>query len=240
MHNQLRNFNFYMLLLADIVMFVAALLLAYSVRFSLEIPLSEYQRVLVILPWLIVVKACTFFLLGAYRGMWRYTSLPDIQRLFEASLVASLVLITGLTFVTRFQGYPRSVFIADCIFTFFLCGGIRTVIRLWHSPCAQIAGFRVRDEAPSLRRSRLLIIGAGDAADKIIREVQGNPRSPYDVVCCLDDDNTKHHRSSQLHVIDRHVQSRKGFPQLCLPTRFIFGFMPPQARTCQKKEGRYV
>jgi FlaA1/EpsC-like NDP-sugar epimerase len=195
MHNQLRNPNFYILVVTDIVMFAASIGLAYGVRFSLAIPPSEHHAILAILPWLIVVKTSTFFLMGAYRGMWRYTSLPDIQRLFEASLVASLALIAGITFVTRFQGYPRSVFVADSIFTFFLCGGLRTAIRLWNSPQARLAGFRLRTEPLPPHRTRLLLIGAGDAADKIIREVQGNPQSPYEIAGCVDDDASKHHRS---------------------------------------------
>lgn len=195
MHNQLRNHNLYLLVAVDAGMFVLSLFLAYSVRFSLAIPPEEYRRVLTFLPWAILIKAVIFFLRGAYRGMWRYTSLPDIQRLAEASVVASLVLIAGITFVTRFQGYPRSVFIADSVFTFLLCASTRTAIRLWHAPRSTIAGFRFRNPRSETPRIRLLIIGAGDAADTIIREIQGNPQSPYEVVCCLDDDVTKHHRS---------------------------------------------
>ncbi len=194
MHNQLRNPHFYVLAAVDAAMFVVSLLFVYSVRFSLAIPQGEYHRIAAMIPWFIGAKILTFLFMGVYRGMWRYTSFADIQKLFEASLLASLILIAGFTVGTSFQGYPRSVFIADSIFTFFLCGGIRAAIRWIHSPNARLAGFRLGNRGTT-PRTRLLIIGAGDAADKIIREVQGNPRSPYEIVCCLDDDNTKHHRS---------------------------------------------
>lgn len=195
MHRQLLNPNFYLLALADVAMFVASIFLAYGTRFSLEIPQGEYQNILCLLPWLLAVKTATFFLMGAYRGMWRYTSLPDIQRLFRATAVASVVLIAGVSLAVRFQGYPRSVFIADGIFTFVFCVGLRASIRMYYSHGAKQDSNGRRGTEPPVHRVRLLLIGAGDAADKIIREVQGNPRTPYEIVCCLDDDTSKHHRS---------------------------------------------
>jgi FlaA1/EpsC-like NDP-sugar epimerase len=195
MIHQLRNRNLYLLVFADIVMFVASLFLAYAIRFSMAIPSGEYDRIWAVLPCLVVVKVVTFFLMGVYRGMWRYTSLPDIQRLFEALLVASLLLLAGISFITRFHGYPRSVFVADCIFAFFFCGGIRVGIRILHSARLKRLGWKGDDGDLPSHHIRLLIIGAGDAADMIIREVQGNPQSPYEIVCCLDDDVSKHHRS---------------------------------------------
>ncbi len=194
MRRQLRNPHFYFLILTDILLFAASLFLAYSIRFSMAIPPSVLESLLRILPWVILTKLVTFNLLGAYRGMWRYTSLSDIQHLFEACFVSSLLIIAALTFATRFQGYPRSVFLADFIFTFFLTGGMRTAIRLFYAPHTKIAGVRLSPAAGPKNRIRLLLIGAGDAADKIIREVFGNPRSQYEIVCCLDDDPLKQGR----------------------------------------------
>jgi len=195
MHRQLLNPNFYLLALADVAMFVASIFLAYGTRFSLEIPQGEYQNILCLLPWLLAVKTATFFLMGAYRGMWRYTSLPDIQRLLRASAVASVVFIAGVSMAVRFQGYPRSVFIADGIFTFVFCASLRAGIRMFHARRARRNGNGRGSPVKPARRLRLLLIGAGDAADKIIREVQGNPQSSYEIVCCVDDDASKSHRT---------------------------------------------
>jgi FlaA1/EpsC-like NDP-sugar epimerase len=195
MMNQFRNPKFYFLIMLDAILFVASILLAYAVRYTFAIPHSEYHRILLVLPWLIIVKIATFLLVGVYRGMWRYTSLPDMMRLGKASVLATLVVMAGITFVNRFQGYPRSVFIADSIFTLFFCGGLRIAIRLYHSEYKHLVE-GTEDKLPDdFHHTRLLVIGAGDAADKIIREVQGNPRSAFEIVCCLDDDGAKHHRS---------------------------------------------
>ncbi len=48
------------------------------------------------------------------------------------------------------------------------------------------------DEGLPTRQVRLLVIGAGDAAASIIREIQGDTRSRFEVVVCVDDDHHKH------------------------------------------------
>lgn len=194
MIQQFKNRNFYIILVGDLVLFAAALILAYGVRFSLEIPEKEWVRILFLLPFLLPTKMVVFMLMGVYRGMWRYTSVPDAIRLVKASILATLTVMTALTLVQQFWGYSRSVFVADCIFTIFFCGGFRMAIRILATNKRAMLKFWDREPEDNLpvRHVRLLIIGAGDAAASIIREIQGNPRSSYDVVACIDDDHHKH------------------------------------------------
>ncbi len=194
MIHQFKNRNFYVILGADLAFFAASLILAYGIRFSLAIPDAEWHRILFLLPWLLPVKAIVFFAMGVYRGMWRYTSIPDALRLAKASALATLTLMTALTVVQQYRGYSRFVFLADCIFTLFFCGGFRIGIRTLFAKRKDWTKLWSRDDNDSLpvRRIRLLIIGAGDAAASIIREIQGNVRSPFDVVACVDDDLRKH------------------------------------------------
>jgi len=197
MIHQLKNRNFYLLVLADSILFVASLFLAYAVRFAFSIPNSQCRYILMVLPWIISVKLVIFFLMGAYRGMWRYISLTDVQCLAKASFMASIVIVAGITVLNRFHGYPRSVFVADSVFTLFFCVSSRAAIRLAYAHYRHL--LEPFESATSntvpLHITRILIIGAGDAADKIIREVQGKARSSYEIVCCLDDDASKHYRS---------------------------------------------
>ena len=194
MIHQFKNRNFYVVLAGDLVLFAASLILAYGLRFSLDVPAADWKRIAFLLPFLLPTKAVVFFLLGVYRGMWRYTSIPDALRLVKASVLATLTLMTALTLTQQFYGYSRSVFVADCIFTVFFCGGFRLAIRILATNKRTMLKFWDREPEDSLpvRHVRLLIIGAGDAAASIIREIQGNPRSPYDVVACIDDDARKH------------------------------------------------
>jgi FlaA1/EpsC-like NDP-sugar epimerase len=205
MLNQLHNRNFYILLAADLAFFTLSLALAYAIRFTFNIPADEWAQWAGLLPWALAAKVAVFMAIGVYGGMWRYTSIPDAIRLGKASILATLVIMTGLTLANRFDGYPRSVFLADFIFTLFFCGGLRVVIRLF---CANPGGSFLSvvtgraGQDSTVRQIRLLIIGAGDAAASIIREIHSNHSSPYDVVCCLDDDAHKQGR----HLLDVPVR----------------------------------
>jgi FlaA1/EpsC-like NDP-sugar epimerase len=194
MIHQFKNRNFYVILAGDLLLFAASLILAYGLRFSLDIPEKDWSRILFLLPFLLPVKTVVFMLMGVYRGMWRYTSVPDALRLVKASVLATLTVMTALTLTQQFYGYSRSVFVADCIFTIFFCGGFRLAIRILGTNKRAMLKFWDREPEDSLpvRHVRLLIIGAGDAAASIIREIQGNPRSSYDVVACIDDDHHKY------------------------------------------------
>lgn len=189
MHHQFKNRNFYILTGLDISLFVVSLTLAYGVRFAFNIPHHEAIQLAKILPWIVTVKVITFLLWGVYRGMWRYTSLQDIDRLAKASLTASLIIVSFITILNRFEGYSRSIFIADSIFTLCFCGGLRAAIRVILAKYGRSGNAADRSNV----RIQLLIIGAGDAASKIIREIQGDASSPYDIVGCLDDDKAKKH-----------------------------------------------
>ena len=192
-HN-LKNRNLYVMLALDALAFAAALLLAYATRFNFALSDREWREFINVLPWAAAVKTATFFLLGSYRGLWRYASLYDARQLFKASTLSSLFIVAGLIYFNRFEGYPRSVFLADSVFTFFLCGGIRVAIRMHYTSRRQAVNGGALS-APDAR-SRLLIVGAGDAAQTIVREIR-NSASRYDVVCCLDDNRDK--QGSALH-----------------------------------------
>jgi FlaA1/EpsC-like NDP-sugar epimerase len=137
--------------------------------------------------------------------MWRYTSLFDLFNVLKAVITSSVFIILAILFIYRFQGFPRSVFIIDAILTFIFIGGIRVTVRILLSE--QDKGFshlrqmvRIRSGRDLVKaKKRLLVIGAGDAAEKILREIRENPRLNYEVVGLLDDDPSK--KSMNIHGV---------------------------------------
>lgn len=194
MRDLLRNKNFYFVLTADCALFILSLISAYALRFSLFIPYREWHQILALLGLLLPIKIGVFLAMGIYRGMWRYTSLLDGVRLAKASFAATgSVLAVLLLFFNRFAGYPRSVFIVDCFLTLLFCGGLRVGIRVICQKKSWLAKFRTGEtgDLPAIRNTRLLLIGAGDAAMSIIREMHGSRYSSYKVVACVDDASNK-------------------------------------------------
>ena len=193
----IRNKNFYFILFSDICLVAAAYLLAYLLRFEGKIPSEEWEVVRSTLPYIVPIKLLIFYFFGLYGGMWRYTSVVDLFNVVKATLTSSGLIILAILFIYRFQGFPRSVFIIDGFLTFILIGGLRVTVRLLLSeqergfhPLRQI--FQLRSEKRFTRpKKSLLIIGAGDAGEKMLREIRDNPRLNYEVAGFLDDDSTK-------------------------------------------------
>ena len=94
----------------DLLMLPVAWLLAFWLRFNLgDIPAEQLNVALVALPILLVAQGTVNWLLGLYRGVWRFASLPDLMRIGKAVLTG-----TGLTFFllfvfNRLDAVPRSV-----------------------------------------------------------------------------------------------------------------------------------
>ena len=93
MKNTIRKKNFYLMLFADAVLVVLAYSLAYLIRFEGSISLQEMGQLKAALPFVVPLKLVCFFIFGLYRGMWRYTSLLDLRKVFIATGIASAVIV---------------------------------------------------------------------------------------------------------------------------------------------------
>lgn len=196
---QFKNRHFYLMVASDAAIFVLSLFLAYLFRFDFTLVPKYQDQFLHLLPFVLPLKLSMFFLFGLYRGMWRYTDLLDFWRLFRASLISSLLLVTIVLYLYRFQGYPRSVFFIDGMLTFIFAGGFRVLVRTMYRYKDNLslqAVFGFKSASRNWEKSlNVLIIGAGDAGEKILREVVENPTMSYKVLGFLDDDPEKKGRT---------------------------------------------
>jgi FlaA1/EpsC-like NDP-sugar epimerase len=199
MYRQIANPKLYLMLLLDLIMFSVSLWFAFLLRFEFSIPPQNMRQLLQLLPFALALKSISFLIFGMYLGMWRYTDMRDSWRLLLSSLMSSLALISVAAFWYRLEGYPRSIFIMDGVFTFVLCGGIRVWIRTMYLLRGKLKA-PVFLSGPLYRRRRsglqeVLIVGAGDAGEKLLREIIENPQLRYEVVGFLDDNPAKLNRS---------------------------------------------
>ena len=165
---------------------VASLLLAYAVRFDLTIPPTYRGRIAELLPAVIVIKLSTFWFFGAFRGWWRYVSMPDLVQIVKANLLGSLIFVVYAVLVYRLDLIPRSVLVLDGIFCFLLVGGIRFATR------AIREAYRPwRQPGSTDKTKRVLVVGAGDAGQMIAREIRQNTHLDINLVGFVDDDPAK-------------------------------------------------
>lgn len=222
--NILLNRNFYLMLLLDTILVTSAYILAHLLRFDGHISQAQWMTIKNVLPYLVPFKLLCFFLFGLYRGMWRYTSLVDLKNILKATGISSIFIILAIFYLFRLQGYPRSVYIVDWGLTFLLVSGSRVFVRMFLERPLRPFKILTHLENPSVK---LLIIGAGDAGEKVVREILESPWSKFMPVGFLDDDTAKRGKSIHgvpvLGRIDQINRLRTGFDEILIAIPSIKG-----------------
>jgi len=197
MKNIIRNKNFYIMLILDATLVAATYISAYLLRFDGHIPLQNWVQFKNTLPFIIPLKLFCFIIFGLYSGMWRYTSLADLRNTFKATSLSSIIIVLAILFLYRFHGFSRSVYVIDFVFTFLLVGGIRVAIRLLLAD--HYLSFWTFGRGKKSSASKLIIVGAGDAGEKVLREIQEHASVNMEPVGFLDDAPDK--RGKAIHGI---------------------------------------
>lgn len=170
--------------LHDLAMVPLAWFGAYWLRFNLHAIPDEYlYSAFLFLPGVIGVQVGQFWLFGLYRGVWRYSSLPDLIRIGKAVLSGVFWIACGLFLYNRLQGVPRSVVPLYVIILFSLLSVPRLVYRFW----------KERAFVERVGR-RALIVGAGSAGEMLARDLLANHDSGYVPVIFVDDHPGKFRR----------------------------------------------
>ncbi|MES9969255.1 MAG: nucleoside-diphosphate sugar epimerase/dehydratase [Candidatus Thiodiazotropha sp.] len=173
----------------DVMMVPIAWLLAYWLRYNLEVvPAAYYTDALVGLLFVLPIQLTAFLLFGLYRGIWRFASLPDIVRILKAVAVGTVVSVALLFIFTRAGGVPRSVPVIHAILLIMLLGGPRLIYRL-------LKDHRL-DLSPG---QRVLIVGSGKAGEMLARDILRNRRGDYSPVAFVDDKQRRQGR--EIHGI---------------------------------------
>ncbi len=183
--------NLPIILIGDVILVTAAYFFSYLIRFEGAIPSQLLHCFLLTVFWMIPVYISLFYLFGLYKGMWRYTSVLDSVNLFKAMVLATGAVMLSILLIYRFQGFSRSVFIINGILVFLLVGGFRIFIRIVFT---QNGGLYLlaRSGHPLVKGTKkLIIVGAGSAGEKLIREVMENKGLEYHIVGLVDDDPLK-------------------------------------------------
>ncbi|MEP6818891.1 MAG: hypothetical protein ABJA18_05110 [bacterium] len=168
--------------LLDVILILLAYWGAYAVKFGALSGSTAWKLFLRTLPVLVFVKMASFLVMGVYRGLWRYTGLDDLIVFAKAVVLSSVLSVIVVLFAFRFEGFSRTVFLIDGLLMFMFLAGSRLAFRLFRQviPIAKTAEGR-----------RVLIYGAGDGGELLLRELQNNRGLRYSPVGFLDDDPAK-------------------------------------------------
>ena len=171
----------------DLFAVCAAWILAYLLRFNFVIPSEFLPSLLQIMLWAVPLQVAFFIQFGLYKGVWRFASLPDLQRILKAVLVASLIVVTLLFMFKPINFVPRSVLILNPLLLILIVGGSRFIYRAWKDH-ALYGNTHMRGEP-------VLLLGAGESAIALVKDLAMS--TEWRVVGYLDDNPTIQGRQLQ-------------------------------------------
>ena len=172
--------------LHDVLIIVLVYYAAYLLRFDGELVEPFYGRLLESLPVVIAVQMSAFLALGLYRGLWRYTSMSDLSTLLRAVGGAWLSTVVVLFLLFRLEGFSRGVLVMDGVLLCMAITGSRIGFRLLRTYLGRLQG--------TAAGRKVLIYGAGDGGELLVRELQNNFHLGLTPVGFVDDDPQKHGR----------------------------------------------
>ncbi|MDH3226494.1 MAG: hypothetical protein OEM67_05320, partial [Thermoleophilia bacterium] len=176
-------------LAVDITIVALAYWLAFYFRFDGAALPKRFDRLFEETVLIVVALKISIFVVARfYTKWWRFTSVRDLQAIFVGTVIASLA-ITALFSVWRPDGVvevPRGVLAFDFLFTLVMVGGVRFAVRsiIERPPLTDFLGGNSRSK-------QVLICGAGDAGNALLRELRSNRTSGITPIGLIDDDPRK-------------------------------------------------
>jgi FlaA1/EpsC-like NDP-sugar epimerase len=169
---------------ADAGLIALAWWLAFELRFDQGVPRyydTLFRRTILIV---VAIKLVVFVLFRFYDRWWRYVSIRDMWSAVRGVTAASLVASLTVYFISPVAQVrlPRSVAVMDWLLLLGLVAGTRLLARsVIERPGMGLVA----------RGKEVLIVGAGDAGQLVIREMQRNRQLGYTPIGLIDDDPRK-------------------------------------------------
>ena len=148
----------------------------HDMRYALQpspLSLAPFSSTVLIV---LVAQGLVSWRVGLYRGLWRFASVPDLMNIFKASLIGLLAVVVGLFFYSRLDLVSRAALLLYPFVLTILLGAPRLIFRAWKD-------HRLLQTAEGAER--VLILGAGQAGEALVRDLRRTGR--YDPIGFLDD-----------------------------------------------------
>lgn len=177
----LKRFVFFVV--ADVAIFFASYFLSFSIRFSIREFALQYDNFRMFLPIFILTKVVMLLIFDMYAISWKYFSMRDAVKIFVALFSAQMLAYAVAYILFRshlIMILSRSVFFLDFFISLFLLAALRSFKRV----------FVYVSNREHEARKRVVIYGAGDGGEQIIREML-KKESPLEPVGIIDDNRNK-------------------------------------------------
>lgn len=174
-----------MVLIIDLVICFFAIIIAYLVRFNFNIPEVEIKGFPFVFSVIIGVRLLSFLITGTYKGIVKYTSSKDSQRIFITLTIGSLAfVVVNLIFyygINKTFPIPFSIIIIDYMATLFLMITLRVLFKSIYTEIMN----------PYREKSNVIIFGAGESGIITKRTLDKDAGLKYKVLAFIDEDTKK-------------------------------------------------
>jgi len=159
------------------LLIIASFVAAWLLRFEFSLPHPELLFGTV--PLLVLIRFLALWRFNLFHGYWRYTGVTDAADIIKAVALGSSVFFLAIRVGLSVGAFPISIFLLEALLTGIALGGVRMLARVF---------LHRLDHQQRGDRRRVLIVGAGAAAEALLRELR---HSQYIPVGCVDDDRGK-------------------------------------------------
>lgn len=173
----------------DITTVLLTFFLAYFIRFNftLDFDLGQF---LFQLPFISIVAALSFLIVGSFKSVIRHTGFTDVVNLFKAivlisTLSVSFVLINGITGIIANFTIPRSIIVIHALLSFVALSSSRLFFKIAYKEL----------KCKLLLSKRVLIYGAGDSGIVTYNALISNVKANFSVIGFIDDNSKKRGKS---------------------------------------------
>jgi FlaA1/EpsC-like NDP-sugar epimerase len=178
MPSNLLHYRTWLIALFQAVLIFTALVLAWLLRFDFSLP---YRALLFsAAPLLIAIRLGAIWRFGLLHGWWRYTGVNDALDIVKAIALSSVAFFLVMRLILGIAAFPRTIYILEALLSMGLLAGVRLFSRIVTESVSEIA----------TSRRKVMLIGAGSAAQMVVREIK-RLNDSYEAVGCVDDDESK-------------------------------------------------
>lgn len=170
------------LIIIDIILINISFYLAFYLRFDGNIPLIYLKYLIDNFIIITVIKLIVFSYLRLYENFWKYASIEELAQILIAISISNISILFYLMITQVY--FPRSIYILIFILDILFIGGSRLNYRT-------LRKFRNKNFKTNEFVKRVMIVGAGDAGARIIKELKNNVQLNYKPVIVIDDDKRK-------------------------------------------------
>ena len=175
------------LIIYDVASVLIASFFAIVLRYEFEldmIPNYFLDTIIRFLPFNIIITLVVFHFFKLYNSLWAFAGETELQNVIVACFLSSAINGIGLNIVkVEVRAVPNSYYFMYAFSLITLIFASRFSYRFFRS--------RKHKLQNKNNATRVMIIGAGDAGNSIIKEIVTSNFSTMTVACIIDDDKTK-------------------------------------------------